>query len=223
MNRALWPSTWGYYLEQMMGLGDFNGQQPGAFPEAEIDANLECAQQHFLDHVRAGGPLPTLRAGKQPYGILPVTALDLWGAAPEDGKLASRDDAVVAFVRRLPGLLGRSRAAPRRAWAITRIRTSTSLKCSPWTGCPRATPSGTSSGSSTPRNCSSSCALRRPTSGIACNGRRRSQALGFIAGLRGVTPRAALTLCDPVRSGLSCRWCNRPRAPTSPSTTSISC
>ena len=41
MNRALWPSTWGYYLEQMMGLGDFNGAQPGAFPEAEIDANLE--------------------------------------------------------------------------------------------------------------------------------------------------------------------------------------
>ena len=29
------------------------------------------------------------------------------------------------------------------------------------------------------------------------------QALAFIAGLRGVTPRAMLTLCDPVRSGLS--------------------
>ena len=107
MNRALWPSTWGYYLEQMMGLGDFNGQQPGAFPEAEIDANLEYARQHFLDHVRAGGPLPTLRAGKQPYGVLPVTALDLWGAVPEDGKLAPRDDAAVRVVRRLTGLLVR--------------------------------------------------------------------------------------------------------------------
>ena len=114
MNRALWPSTWGYYLEQMMGLGDFNGQQPGAFPEAEIDANLEWAQQHFVDHVRAGGPLPTLRAGKQPYGILPVTALDLWGATPEDGKLASRDAAVVALVRRLQDYWSdESRTAPR--------------------------------------------------------------------------------------------------------------
>ena len=101
MNRALWPCTWGYYLEQMMGLGDFNGAQPGVFPEAEIDASLEYAQQHFVDHVRAGGPLPTLRAGKQPYGILPVTALDLWGATPEDGKLASRDAAVVGLLRRL--------------------------------------------------------------------------------------------------------------------------
>jgi hypothetical protein len=80
LHTILWPATWGYYLEQMMGLGEFNGQQPGAFPEAEIDANLEYARQHFLDHVRAGGPLPTLRAGKQPYGILPVTGLDLWGA-----------------------------------------------------------------------------------------------------------------------------------------------
>ena len=107
MNRALWPSTWGYYLEQMMGLGELNGQQPGAFPEAEIDANLEYARQHFLDHVRAGGPLPTLRAGKQPYGILPVTALDLWGAVPEDGKLASRDDAADEVGAALTGLLVR--------------------------------------------------------------------------------------------------------------------
>jgi len=98
MNRALWPSTWGYYLEQMMGLGDFNGAQPGAFPEAEIDANVEYARRHFVDHVRAGGPLPTLRAGKQPYGILPVTALDLWGAMPEDGKLGYKDAAVVGLV-----------------------------------------------------------------------------------------------------------------------------
>ena len=43
----------------------------------------------------------TLRCGAQPYGVLPVTALDLWGAVPEDGKLASRDDAAVRVVRRL--------------------------------------------------------------------------------------------------------------------------
>ena len=32
MNRALWPSTWGYYLEQMMGLGDFNGAAAWSVP-----------------------------------------------------------------------------------------------------------------------------------------------------------------------------------------------
>ena len=91
MNRALWSSTWGYYLEQMMGLGvsapDIPGfNLPGAFDPADIDANLDYAQRHFVDHVRASGPLPAFRAGAQPYGVLPVTALDLWSAIPEDGR-----------------------------------------------------------------------------------------------------------------------------------------
>jgi hypothetical protein len=33
---------------------------------------------YFAEHVRARGPLPTLRFGKQPYGVLPVTSLDRW-------------------------------------------------------------------------------------------------------------------------------------------------
>ncbi|HWV95486.1 MAG TPA: hypothetical protein VNZ24_14265, partial [Vicinamibacterales bacterium] len=202
MNRALWPSTWGYYLEQMMGLGDFNGQQPGAFPEASIDANLQWAQQHFVDHVRAGGPLPTLRAGKQPYGILPVTALDLWGPTPEDGKQASRDAAVVAFVRRLLDYWGdESRTAPRmgnhadpdidfaEVFAMDGLSTSYAI-----------------------RNIFGLFYtqelfefLHTPPPDV-WNRVQRSQAigaLGLIAGIRGVTPRAALTLCDPMRSGLS--------------------
>ena len=202
MNRALWPSTWGYYLEQMMGLGDFNGAQPGVFPEAEIDADLEWAQEHFVNHVRAGGPLPTLRAGKQPYGILPVTALDLWGATPEDGKLASRDAAAVALVRRLQDYWAvESATAPRmgshadpdidfaEVFAIDGLSTSYAI-----------------------RNIFGLFYtqelfefLRNPRND-EWNRVQRSQAigaLGLIAGIRGVTPRAALTLCDPARSELS--------------------
>ena len=202
MNRALWPCTWGYYLEQMMGLGDFNGAQPGVFPEAEIDASLEYAQQHFVDHVRAGGPLPTLRAGKQPYGILPVTALDLWGATPEDGKLASRDAAVVGLLRRLQDYWTvESATAPRmgshadpdvdftEVFAIDGLSTSYAI-----------------------RNIFGLFYtqelfefLRNPRND-EWNRVQRAQAiqtLAFIAGFRGVTPRAALTLCDPARSELS--------------------
>jgi hypothetical protein len=103
MNRALWSSTWGYYLEQMMALGlnPASGQSPGVFPVADIDANLDYARAHFVNHVRASGPLPAIRAGKQPYGLLPVTALDLWGAIPEDGSQPAKDDGTVAFLRRL--------------------------------------------------------------------------------------------------------------------------
>ena len=39
---------------------------------------LAWAREHFIAHVRSGGPFPPLRCGRQPYGVLPVTSLDLW-------------------------------------------------------------------------------------------------------------------------------------------------
>lgn len=35
-------------------------------------------RDHCADHVRSRGPLPMLRVGRQPYGVLPVTSLDDW-------------------------------------------------------------------------------------------------------------------------------------------------
>ncbi|MDT0167191.1 hypothetical protein Q9R32_16685 [Actinotalea sp. AC32] len=35
-------------------------------------------RDHVARHVRPRGPLPTLRVGRQPYGVLPVSSLDLW-------------------------------------------------------------------------------------------------------------------------------------------------
>ncbi|MBP0455116.1 hypothetical protein J5Y04_37210 [Kitasatospora sp. RG8] len=42
-------------------------------------------RNHLADHVRSRGPLPTVRVGRQPYGVLPVTALDEWVPADPDG------------------------------------------------------------------------------------------------------------------------------------------
>jgi hypothetical protein len=69
MNAALWQATWGYFLEQMMS---------DALPPADPDATIRWVRQHFIRNVRAGGPLPAFRCGRQPYGLLPVTSLDLW-------------------------------------------------------------------------------------------------------------------------------------------------
>ncbi|MDX6280632.1 MAG: hypothetical protein QOH03_1703, partial [Kribbellaceae bacterium] len=44
------------------------------------------ATEHFSTYVRARGPLPPLRIGRQPYGVLPVSSMDLWN--PGDDKLA---------------------------------------------------------------------------------------------------------------------------------------
>ncbi|MGZ4582760.1 MAG: hypothetical protein ACXVYI_00110 [Mycobacterium sp.] len=70
VSTALWPPTWGYYLAQRL-------------PGIVSDSELACIRSHFIDHVRGAGALSALRVGKQPYGMLPVTALDLW--APADG------------------------------------------------------------------------------------------------------------------------------------------
>ncbi|WP_199424366.1 hypothetical protein [Actinotalea solisilvae] len=60
MATALWPATWGYVLPQLLGVAD---------------ADVAWAREHARSSVRPGGPLPTLRVGRQPYGLLPVTSL----------------------------------------------------------------------------------------------------------------------------------------------------
>jgi len=68
-NRVLWPVTLGYFLDQFV---------LGVFPD--YVQNKDKWRSYFVDYVRARGPLPTLRFGKQPYGILPVTSLNLWSS-----------------------------------------------------------------------------------------------------------------------------------------------
>ncbi|MFF0072695.1 hypothetical protein [Streptomyces sp. NPDC005494] len=52
--------------------------------DSDTQADLTFLVQHFVEHVRSRGPLPTLRIGRQPYGILPVTSLDLWHGTEVD-------------------------------------------------------------------------------------------------------------------------------------------
>src|SRR6185436_8269423 len=77
MNTALWQATWGYFLTNMIGM-----EGTGLTPES-----LAWARDHFIAHVRSSGPLPPLRCGRQPYGVLPVTSLDFW--CPRTGEEAS--------------------------------------------------------------------------------------------------------------------------------------
>ncbi len=85
MNEALWPVTWGYFLEQMMA------------PHVGEAAVAET-RRYFVEHVRGRGPLPALRVGGQPYGVLPVASLDYW--APRRGAAAA-DVQLPPLLRRL--------------------------------------------------------------------------------------------------------------------------
>jgi hypothetical protein len=63
INRALWPATLGYYLEELL---EINRDDIGRI------------RKFFADHVVARGSLPAIRVGKQPYGILVTSAFRRW-------------------------------------------------------------------------------------------------------------------------------------------------
>ncbi|WP_030559959.1 hypothetical protein [Streptomyces aureocirculatus] len=58
---ALWPATWGSYLATTL--------HPVLTPQA-----VEQIREFFLRHVSGRGPVPAVRIGRQPYGVLPTTA-----------------------------------------------------------------------------------------------------------------------------------------------------
>lgn len=79
MNKVFWQKTWGYFLEEMLLLKDTHHDDIGKMRE------------HFEKYVRARGPLPTLRIGQQPYGVLPVLSLgESGGTSVEQGLRALR-------------------------------------------------------------------------------------------------------------------------------------
>ncbi|MEW2526459.1 hypothetical protein [Streptomyces sp. NPDC047071] len=60
-NTALWPVTWGSFL------------QTALHPVLDVET-VRKTRDFFLRHVSGRGPLPAVRIGSQPYGILPTTA-----------------------------------------------------------------------------------------------------------------------------------------------------
>ena len=117
MNRALWPATMGYFLKQMM-----SGIQSPIKPD-----EADWTRDYFTEYVRAAGPLPSIRVGKQPYGILPVTSFENWKPKNANEPDTARDLALQKFLLRLRSIwrsqlvqtprLGRTPNNPERDFA----------------------------------------------------------------------------------------------------------
>ncbi|RSM41195.1 hypothetical protein DMA12_24625 [Amycolatopsis balhimycina DSM 5908] len=60
-NTALWPATWGSYLKTTL------------HPIISDDVAAQT-RDFFVRHVSGRGPIPAVRIGRQPYGILPTTS-----------------------------------------------------------------------------------------------------------------------------------------------------
>ena len=110
MNTALWQVGWGYFLSNMIGT------EAGLTPPV-----IDWARAHFLNHVRSFGPFPTLRCGPQPYGLLPVTSLELWQAGANE-PVTAQDIWLKGMLITLRDQVWRRRPDPRRASAIGKIR-----------------------------------------------------------------------------------------------------
>jgi hypothetical protein len=88
MNTALWPATLGQFLDAVDEGND-----------AISPVVIERIRTFHRDHVRGRGPVPALRVGSQPYGILPVSNFaKLW-----------KDDAADRFGGQLTGFLRKVR------------------------------------------------------------------------------------------------------------------
>jgi hypothetical protein len=101
MNVALWQVTWGYYLTNLIGF-DNTGLTP---------ADVAWARAHFVDHVRSAGPYAPIRCGRQPYGVLPVTSLDLWQPRTGEEQASANDTALKVFMIGLRNNVMRGRLA----------------------------------------------------------------------------------------------------------------
>lgn len=71
MNRALWPATLGYFLDEMMR------------PVFDLET-IRRVQNFQGQHLFARGALPTLQVGNQPYGVIPTSVLSRFRFAAND-------------------------------------------------------------------------------------------------------------------------------------------
>lgn len=98
MHEALWPATLGYWMETMMA---------PVFTRSAI----EQTREFFSRYVVAGGAIPAIRIGAQPYGILPATKLSRMGWLDQRfgdhlGTAALlREPPMLPYLRRLHALL----------------------------------------------------------------------------------------------------------------------
>ena len=102
MKRALWSGTLGYYAQQMLS-PLFEGLALRADVGTAAERLLLKSRFFFTTFVFGRGPLPAIRVGNQPYGVLPVSADMLGPMAP--GIAAWRDDFVDEFMAALHGKL----------------------------------------------------------------------------------------------------------------------
>ncbi|WP_229068843.1 hypothetical protein [Actinoplanes sp. DH11] len=96
MSRALFPAAFAQAPALLIRRSTADGTEARWAPHRD-DTEIRFLGHHAGDYVRARGPLPTLRIGRQPYGVLPVLPLAAWMPEPGEDSLTT----LVDVLRRL--------------------------------------------------------------------------------------------------------------------------
>lgn len=78
LNRVLWPATFGYFMRERLQ------------PVLGASDAIERTRQFFEDYVSGRGPVPAIRVGNEPYGILPTTQYSQWQAPQSQDKFGTQ-------------------------------------------------------------------------------------------------------------------------------------
>ena len=123
MKRALWAGTLGYYAQHMLApLLDGPGQQ--------LEETVLAARFFFTNFVFGRGPLPAIRVGDQPYGVLPVSvdqlqpapnSFELWGRGGIDSFVTQLHEKLVKLAPTWIQLTGKVARAGAGANANARL------------------------------------------------------------------------------------------------------
>lgn len=63
VNKTLWHGTLGYYLDEML---------------ERDEITVDLTREFFTDYITARGPIPSIRIGTQPYGVLLTSDFSAW-------------------------------------------------------------------------------------------------------------------------------------------------
>ena len=94
MQTALWPATLGYWMDTMFT------PNPGT-TSIFSDGAIEATRAFFCSSVLGRGPLPAIRIGGQPYGILPTTAFSRIRWFQQQGRIPSPRAALYNLLRQM--------------------------------------------------------------------------------------------------------------------------
>jgi hypothetical protein len=81
---ALTMLSWGALGQGMVDASDAINLVTDDSIQGDVTA-WRPVRDHLIDYVRSRGPLPTIRVGNQPYGVLPATTVDEWEARLTQG------------------------------------------------------------------------------------------------------------------------------------------